>query len=469
MIPVIAILGRPNVGKSTLFNCLTKSRDALVADLPGVTRDRKYGEGEFEGITYIVIDTGGIETDSSDTPEIFALMSKQSAQAIREADILLFVVDAKQGLMPDDYQIADQLRQTTKPTFLVVNKSENMDEEVAKADFFSLGFQHVNAIASAHNRGVKKLLATLLPLIKTQELAEEIPAEESGIKIAVVGRPNVGKSTLINRVIGEERVLVYDEPGTTRDSIYVPFRRQEKPYTLIDTAGVRRRTKITDAVEKFSVIKTLQSIEASQVVIFVLDARQGISDQDLRLLDFVIEAGKALVIAVNKWDNLSIEQRNNIKKEIDRRLGFVLFARCHFISALHGTGVGDLFKSIEEAYSSATKKISTSKLTQLLTQAVAQHQPPVVHNHRIKLRLAHMGGSNPPIIVIHGNQTESVPQDYLRYLTQFFRKALKIIGTPIRIELKSGENPFKGKRNILTPHQQKQRQRMLTHQRKKRK
>lgn len=465
-IPVIAIIGRPNVGKSTLFNCLTKTRDALVADLPGVTRDRKYGEGQFEENRFIVIDTGGIESGSSS--EILHLMSRQSAQAISEADFILFVVDAKEGLMLGDYQIAEQLRQTQKPIFIVVNKTEAMDEEVAKVDFYQLGFEHVNAIASAHNRGIKKLINAIFSIIpKPAELPEISEAALEGIKIAVVGRPNVGKSTLINRILGEERVLVFDEPGTTRDSISILFSRHGKSFTLIDTAGVRRRTKITHEVEKFSVIKTLQSIEVAEVVVFVLDAREGISEQDLRLLDFVIDAGKALVVAVNKWDNMPLEDRQTFKKEMDRRLEFVSFARIHFISALHGTGVGDLFKSIHEAYKSATKKITTPMLTRLLQAAIVQHQPPLVKGHRIKLRYAHIGGHNPPIVVIHGNQTESLPLDYLRYLSNFFRKQLRLVGTPIRIELKSGDNPYKNKKNVLTPRQIQKKQRMFKHVKKK--
>lgn len=458
MTPVIAIIGRPNVGKSTLFNCLTRTRDALVADLPGVTRDRKYGEGEYDAIRYIVIDTGGIESET--TSEIYQLMTAQSLQAVNEADVILFVVDAKEGLTPNDQKIAEKLRHTAKRIFIVANKSEGMDEEIAKADFFQLGFEKINAIASAHNRGISKLLSDIFSSFPiTIELPEVLSSD--AVKIAVIGRPNVGKSTLINRILGEERVLVYDQPGTTRDSIFIPFQRQNESYILIDTAGVRRKTKITEVIEKFSVIKTLQTIEAANVVIFVLNAREGISDQDLRLLDFVIDAGKALVITVNKWDNMSVEDRKQVKSEIDRRLEFVNFARMRFISALHGTGVGELFSSIKEAYHSATKKLATPRLTRILQNAVIQHQPPLVHGRRIKLRYAHAGGYNPPIIVIHGNQTEALPLDYLRYLVNFFRKHLKLVGTPIRVELKSSENPYKDRKNILTSRQRQKKQRML--------
>jgi GTPase len=463
MIPVFAIIGRPNVGKSTLFNCLTSSRDALVADLPGVTRDRKYGEGEIEGFHYIVIDTGGIPL--KDDSEISKLAGQQSTQAILEADAILFVVDAKDGLTLLDHSIATMLRHAAKPVFLLVNKTEGMEDEIAKGDFYQLGFTHVVAIATAHNRGITKLLHLVLGAVDKASFAEQ-PLHE-GIIIAVIGRPNVGKSTLINRILGEERVLVYDEPGTTRDSIFIPFMRQNEAYTLIDTAGMRRRTKITEQLEKFSVIKTLQAIEAAHVVIFILNAREGILEQDLRLLDFVINAGKALVIAVNKWDNLSVEARSKLKSEIDRRLAFVAFARMHFISALHGTGVGDLFSSITEAYQCATKKIPTPLLTRILQEATMQHQPPLVQGRRIKLRYAHTGGLNPPIFVIHGNQTQALPQDYSRYLLNFFRRRLKLIGTPIRLELKSGENPFEGKKNILTPRQRQKKKRLMKYVKRK--
>lgn len=466
MIPVIALVGRPNVGKSTLFNCLTKSRDALVADLPGVTRDRKYGEGECDGIRYIVIDTGGIESETNS--DIFSLMETQSSLAISEADVILFVVDAKEGLTPNDHKIAQKMRVSSKPIFLVVNKTESVDPEVAKSDFYQLGFDKITAIASAHNRGVTKLIESVLAEFPTD--LNEIPESKAdAIRIAFIGRPNVGKSTLVNRILGEERVMVYDAPGTTRDSIYIPFQKADKNYLLIDTAGVRRKARINEVIEKFSVIKSLQSIEVSNVVIFVLDAREGILDQDMRLLDFVADAGKALVIAINKWDGLNQEQRVKVRNELDQKLEFVSFAKKHFISALHGTGVGDLFPSILTAYRSATKKISTPLLTRTLQGALIQHQPPLVHGRRIKLRYAHIGGHNPPIIVIHGNQTQSVPHDYMRYLNNYFRKHLKLIGTPLRIELKGGENPYKDRKNVLTPRQKAKKVRLMRHVKKRKK
>ncbi len=465
--PVIAVIGRPNVGKSTLFNCLTRTRNAIVGDFPGVTRDRQYAEGEFENSRYIVIDTGGI--DSETDSQIYHLMTKQSLQAIEEADVILFVVDGKEGLMPNDLKIAKELRYSSKPIFLVVNKTESLDEETAKSDFYQLGFEHILAIASAHKRGTTKLIEQVLSAISQPVVSESFQKYEKAIKIAFIGRPNVGKSTLINRILGEERVLVFDEPGTTRDSIFIPFQRHDETYVLIDTAGVRRRTRISEDVEKFSVIKALQTVEAANVVIFVLDAKEGISEQDMRLLDFIVESGRALVLAVNKWDHMSIEARNYLKSEIRRRLEFVSFVRTHFISALFGTGVGDLFPSIIEAYSNATRKISTPILTRILQDAITQHQPPLAHGRRIKLRYAHPGGYNPPIIIVHGNQTQSLPLNYLRYLKNSFRKHLNLVGTPFRIELRSGENPFKDRKNILTPRQRAKKRRLFRHIKKEKK
>lgn len=465
-LPVLAIVGRPNVGKSTLFNCLTRSRAALVANLPGVTRDRQYGEGSYEGERFIVIDTGGIETESDS--EVFQLMERQSLEAIKEADVVLLVVDGKQGVLPDDNKIVDILRQNSKSVVLVVNKTEGIDEEIAKSDFYQLGFQDVVAVASAHHRGIHKLLQKVYSNIEFPPLPQTIE-QESTLKIAFIGRPNVGKSTLVNRILGEDRVLVLDEPGTTRDSIFIPFERSGENYVLIDTAGVRRRGRIKEDVEKFSVIKSLQAIEACHVVIFVLNAREGVLDQDMRLLDFVVDSGKALVLAVNKWDHLSPQERSQVKNELERRLDFVSFARTRFISALYGSGVGDLFTSIHEAYANATRKVSTAKLTSILEDIISQHQPPLVRGRRIKLRYAHAGGFNPPIIVVHGNQTESLPIDYLRYLINSFRARLKLVGTPLRVELKKSDNPFKNRKNILTPRQKAKKTRLFRHHKKNKK
>lgn len=438
MNPVIAIVGRANVGKSTLFNQLTRSRQALVADQPGLTRDRQYGHGSYHDIPFIVIDTGGIGDEKD---ELDLLMSQQTQQAIAEATIVLFMVDARAGLTAADEQVAAQLRLKNKPIYLVVNKTDGLNADVVTAEFYALGIEQVIPIAAAHRKGLNKLLQTVFKNIPTEEtkVVEEIP----GVKIAIIGRPNVGKSTLVNRMLGEERVIVCDLPGTTRDSIFIPLKRHDKNYVLIDTAGVRRRRSIKETIEKFSIVKTLQAIDASDVVLFLLDARQNLAEQDLKLLGYVLEAGKALVIAINKWDGLSEEQKQAVKSELSRRLVFVDFVEQFFISALHGTNVGNLFAAIDRAYKSASIAVPTAKLTQILQRAVEQHQPPLVKGRRIKLRYAHLGGHHPPIIVIHGNQVESVPGSYKQYLENTFRKVLKLVGTPVRILLKSGENPYK--------------------------
>ncbi|UVO07266.1 ribosome biogenesis GTPase Der [Pectobacterium polonicum] len=490
MIPVVALVGRPNVGKSTLFNRLTRTRDALVADFPGLTRDRKYGRAEVEGHEFIIVDTGGID-GTEDGVE--TRMAGQSLVAIEEADIVLFMVDARAGLMPADEGIAKHLRSREKTTVLVANKTDGLDPDMVTADFYSLGMGEVYAIAASHGRGVTSLLETvLLPFVQDEieepvELTEEeenaaywaaLEAEEQAreeeaeddfnpedlpIKLAIVGRPNVGKSTLTNRILGEERVVVYDMPGTTRDSIYIPMVRDEREYILIDTAGVRKRGKVTDTVEKFSVIKTLQAIEDANVVLLVIDAREGISDQDLSLLGFILNSGRSLVIVVNKWDGLSQEVRDQVKDTLDLRLGFIDFARIHFISALHGSGVGNLFESVAEAYSCATRRVSTAMLTRVMQMAADDHQPPLVRGRRVKLKYAHAGGYNPPIVVIHGNQVKDLPDSYKRYLMNYYRRSLEVMGTPIRIQFKEGENPFADKRNTLTPNQLRKRKRLMSH------
>ncbi|MET0088509.1 MAG: ribosome biogenesis GTPase Der [Candidatus Thiodiazotropha sp.] len=455
MLPVIALVGRPNVGKSTLFNRLTRSRDALVADQPGLTRDRKYGTGKLGKHPYVVVDTGGI---SGDEAGIDGLMAQQVQQAIGEADHILFLLDAKEGCTRGDEIIAQALRKTGKPVTLAINKSENLDETLAVNDFYRLGLGEPAAIAAAHGRGVRRLIDGVLEQLPEPE--GEISAEEKGIQIAVVGRPNVGKSTLVNRLLGEERVVAFDQPGTTRDSIYVPMERNGTRYTLIDTAGVRRRARIKEAIEKFSIIKTLQSIQEANVVLLVLDAQQEIGEQDATLAGHVLESGRALILVINKWDGLDQDQREWIKEEIERKLPFLKFARRHFISALHGSGVGDLFDMVKQVYKSAMSDLSTPELTRILEILVQEHQPPLVNGRRIKLRYAHQGGKNPPLIVIHGNQTDQVPDSYKRYLTTRFRTALNLKGTPIRIEFRSGENPYEGKRNKLTKRQVQKRQRL---------
>ena len=490
MTPVVALVGRPNVGKSTLFNRLTRSRDALVADFPGLTRDRKYGQAKVGEMEFIAIDTGGIDG----TEEGIELkMAEQSLLAIDESDVVLFLVDARAGVTPGDIVIANHLRRQQKKVFLVANKTDGIDADLVVGDFYELGFGgEIYQIAAAHGRGVHSLLEyALAPYLEVlqqrdgdadaddedewndawdelevSELDEESDEEEQPfadlpIKFAIVGRPNVGKSTLTNRMLGEERVIVFDMPGTTRDSIYIPMARDEQQYIIIDTAGVRKKKKVYETVEKFSVVKTLQAIEDANVVILVVDAREGISDQDLSLLGFILHTGRSIVIAVNKWDGLEQDVKEEIKQELDRRLGFVDFARIHFISALHGSGVGHLFESIQEAYQSATRRIGTSILTKIMNMAQDDHQPPLVRGRRVKLKYAHAGGYNPPRIIIHGNQVKDLPDSYKRYLMNYYRKSLKIMGTPIHIDFQEGENPFEGKKNKLTQSQIRKRRRMI--------
>ena len=461
MLPVIALVGRPNVGKSTLFNRFTRTRDALVADLPGLTRDRQYGHAKLLNHPFIVIDTGGI---TGGEVGVDGLMAEQSMQAVREADIVLFIVNARDGLTPTDESIAQQLRTENKPVNLVVNKIDGLDQNTVLSDFYALGFESVSAIAAAHGRGVGRLIEdVILPAAQielesdddeddAQEPTEVLEAEDSdqGPKLAIIGRPNVGKSTLVNRMLGEDRVVVYDMPGTTRDSIYIDMERRDKKYTLIDTAGVRKRGKVHEAVEKFSVLKTLQAINDANVVIMIFDAREGITEQDLNLLGFAIDAGRSLVLGINKWDNLPEDKRIDVKEAIGRRLHFADFARIKFISALHGTNVGHLWEAVDEAYAGARVKMTASKLTRILEIAVSKHQPPAGGRFKIKLRYAHPGGHNPPRIVIHGNQTKSLPSSYVRYLEKSFREALKVVGTPIKFELKESKNPFDGRKKKVT-------------------
>ena len=454
MIPVIAIVGRPNVGKSTLFNCLTQSRDAMVADIPGITRDRIYGRGRVGDKPYIIIDTGGIGIDEEGVDELTA---KQADQAISESNIILFVVDARAGLMPADKAIAKKLRKLNKDLILVINKSEGLDQDELDAEFDKLGFKNKINISASHRENINNLVE------KFPEAEETLDEKEMGVKVAIVGKPNVGKSTLVNRILGEERVIVFDSPGTTRDSIYIPFERNNKKYTLIDTAGVRRKSHIKEAIEKISVVKTLQAIEEAHVVLFLVDARTNLTEQDLGLLGFILSLGKALVIAINKWDGLEKYDREQIKNKLDRKLVFIDFAEIKFISALHGTGVGELFGDIKRAYDSAMKDMPTPLLTKILEKAVIKHQPPLVGGRRIKLRYAHAGGHNPPLIIIHGTQTEKLPDSYRRYLSGVYRKALKLIGTPVQISFKEGANPFRDRPNLMTPKQFAQRQRLIAH------
>jgi GTP-binding protein len=446
MRPVIALVGRPNVGKSTLFNRLTHSRDAIVANMPGLTRDRQYGEGEVEGKSFIVIDTGGI-TGYEDG--IDSKMASQSHLAINEASVCLVLVDAKDGLTPDDEMILHDLRKSHKAIHIVVNKVDGVDPIQAAADFYKLGISSVFPVTASQGRGVTAMMREVLLDVETDAESKYSISDDKGIKIAIVGRPNVGKSTLVNRMLGEDRVVVFDQPGTTRDSVYIPFERRDEKYILIDTAGVRKRGKTKETIEKFSVVKSLQAIKDANVAILVIDAHEKIADQDLHLLGYVLESGRALVIAINKWDGMEENQKDFMKSEIRRRFTFVDFAVIHFISALHGSGVGNLYKSIHKAYDSAMNKPATNRLTQILEGAVRDHAPPIVNGRRIKLRYAHPGGQNPPTIVIHGKQTNKLPNDYYRYLEKSFREALKLEGTPVRIEVRSDENPFvKDEKNL---------------------
>lgn len=458
MRPVIALVGRPNVGKSTLFNRLTRSRDALVANIPGLTRDRQYGQGLLGASPYIVIDTGGI---SGDEQGIDFEMAAQSLQAIEEANVVLFMVDARDGLTPTDSFILDHLRKNNKTVYLVINKVDGLDVDQAMSEFYVTGMEFLFPITATQGRGVTKMIDSVLSEFPEHAPeGEDLAAGDENIKIAIAGCPNVGKSTLVNRMLGEERVVVYDQPGTTRDSIYIPFERHGRQYTLIDTAGIRRRGKTREVAEKFSVVKSLQSIQDANVVIMVLDAQKGIVEQDMHLLDYVIQAGRGLVIALNKWDGMDDHQRDDVKSEVKRRLAFADFAQVHFISARHGTGVGDLYRSVHKAYKSARKEFSTNLLTRILQAATSEHAPPTINNRRIKLRYAHVGGHNPPIVVIHGKQTDKLPDSYRRFLEKYFRNALKLEGTPIRIEFKSSDNPFTEKEKNLSPQKVAQKRRI---------
>ncbi|MCG9713299.1 ribosome biogenesis GTPase Der [Shewanella insulae] len=483
MIPVVALVGRPNVGKSTLFNRLTRTRDALVADYPGLTRDRKYGRAHLSGYEFIVVDTGGIDGTEEG---IETRMAEQSLAAIEEADVVLFLTDARAGLTAADEAIAEHLRRREKTTFVVANKVDGIDADSACGEFWALGLGEVYQMAAAQGRGVTNMIEyALTPYAEAMGLnrdgegeeeaderqytEEEAEAEQQRlqdlpIKLAIIGKPNVGKSTLTNRILGEERVVVYDEPGTTRDSIYIPLERDGQEYVIIDTAGVRRRSKVHETVEKFSVIKTLKAVEDANVVLLVVDAREGIAEQDLGLLGFALNAGRALVIAVNKWDGIDQDVKDRVKSELDRRLGFIDFARIHFISALHGTGVGHLFESVEEAYESATRRVSTSMLTRIMQMAQDDHQPPLVNGRRVKLKYAHAGGYNPPIVVIHGNQVKKLPDSYKRFMMNYYRRSLKVMGTPIQVRFQEGGNPFEGlNTKKLTVSQERRRKRMMSH------
>jgi GTPase len=506
MLPTIAIVGRPNVGKSTLFNALTKTRDALVADQPGLTRDRQIGRGCVGDSDYWLIDTGGLSTEDD---AILERISHQARLAIKEADGVLFLVDGRGGLTGADEEIAQDLRRFNTPIFLVINKTEGLQNDLVSAEFHQLGFENIHAISAVHRQGIYALMEEVLPtlgplpsppiegdeigplpsplsegdeisLLPNPSDGDEIgplptpppegegsSQEEQGIKVAIIGRPNVGKSTLVNRMLGYERVITFDKPGTTRDSIFIPFERDGQLYTLIDTAGVRRRARISERIEKFSVIKSLQAIETAHVVIMLLDGSEGITDQDANLLGIVIDSGRALVIAVNKWDGLEQSQREQVRYNLNRKLHFMDFAKIHFISALHGSNVGHLFESIKAVWDAANKKIKTPHLNQVLKEAVMAHPPPLVRGRSIKLRYAHQAGNNPPRFIIHGNQVKELPNAYQRYLINHFRKTFVLEGTPIHLEFKQSENPYAGRKNTLKKRQQKKRERLFRHVKKK--
>ncbi len=461
MLPVVALVGRPNVGKSTLFNALTRTREALVADIPGLTRDRHYGLCQLGERHFVTIDTGGL---TGEDEGIEGLTARQAELAIGEADLVLFLVDAQAGLLAFDRDVLNMLRRLDKPMLLLVNKIDGIDENVAIAEFSALGVGATHFIAAAQNRGILQLVSAIqqrLPPVVEDDL--EPAVGDDSIRVAIIGRPNVGKSTLVNRLLGEERQIVSNIAGTTRDAIKVKLERDGKHYTLIDTAGVRRRARIEETVEKFSVIKSLQSIVAAHVAVLILDAHEGVSEQDATLIGHVLDSGRALVIAVNKWDGLSVYERDQCRKALDRKLDFVNFATPLFISALHGSGIAELMKSINQAHASAIRILTSSELTRALIKAYEGHQPPLVRGHAPKLRYAHPAGHNPPTIMIHGSRTKHIADSYRRYLENYFRKQFKLVGTPVRIEFRDGENPYEGRHNKLNERQLKKRKRLVRH------
>jgi GTP-binding protein len=463
----IALVGRPNVGKSTLFNRLTATRDALVADMPGLTRDRQYGIARIEEHAFSLIDTGGLVGGDFE-PSMRALMTGQVRQALDESDLALFLVDLRDGVTPDDHEIAALLRRQGRPVLLVANKADGVRMEERLDELFELGFGEAVPISAAHNRGIGQLgdaILAALPPVPVLPDEEGADPTDRGITVAIVGRPNVGKSTLVNRLLGEDRVIVFDAPGTTRDSIFVPFERDGERFTLIDTAGVRRRGRVDEMIEKFSVAKTLEAMHRADVVVLVLDARESIVEQDLRLLGFAIEAGRSIVLAINKWDGLRSDERDAVRTDLDRRLDFAPWVEQQFISALHGSGVGELIERVRDIHLSARIRFSAGELTTMLERLLEAHSPPLVHGRRIKLRFAHSGGDSPPTVVIHGNQTDAVPPSYKRYLEHGFRAMLGLRGSALRISFRTGENPYANQRNELNARQRKRRERMIAHDR----
>ncbi len=457
MLPAVALVGRPNVGKSTLFNRLTATRDALVADYPGLTRDRRFGLGRAADRRFIVIDTGGLV--SADSNAMTELVAEQVELAIEEADAIVLVVDHKHGLTPEDTAIAERLRRESKPVVIAVNKAEGVPGELAEAEFHTLGLGSPVGISAVHGQGIDELLQTALESFPAAD-ADAVTETEHGPKVAVIGRPNVGKSTLINRLLGEDRLITSPEPGTTRDSIHVPVERDDQKFVLVDTAGIRRRARVSEAVEKYSVVQSLKAIEEAGAVIAVLDARENVTDQDVHLVGLAAERGRALALAVNKWDGMSGHERRFVERELERKLDFVQYASVHYISALHGSGIAELVKAALVGFKNAGVELATPRLTRVLEDATQVNPPPLVRGRQVRLRYAHQGGRYPPLIVVHGTQATRLPDHYKRYLENAFREALKLKGTPVRVELRTTENPFAGRRNKLTPRQAKHRKRV---------
>ena len=462
MLPVVAIVGRPNVGKSTLFNQLTGTRDAIVADRPGLTRDRRYGTARRHGGGFIVVDTGGLDGDPED---LASDVEDQVRRALDEADRIVLMTDARAGRTAADDAIADRIRRLGKPIVLAVNKTDGLDERSALSEFHALGIDAPIPISAAHGRGLSTLVRALAPEegrrgadeAGAAAAAAAVDGGRGAVRVAVVGRPNAGKSTLVNRLLGEDRVITHDAPGTTRDSVFVPFERGGRPFVLIDTAGLRRRSRVSDAVEKLSAVKALQAIEAANVGVLVLDAGEGVSEQDARLLGYLLDAGRALVIALNKWDRLDPGTRRAAREAAARRFGFIDFSAIHTVSALRGEGLGGMMRSVEAAWASANTRMGTGELTRALREAAARHPPPAVRGRRIKLRYAHQGGVNPPVVVVHGSSAEETPEPYARYLARAVRTRFGLHGTPLRIEFRSGENPYAGRRG---PHKSRRRKRL---------